>query len=120
MYNIGLPIPPGFAITTFAFKEFLEATGLKEKIMKILKSTDVEDTNQLNEASEKIKELILKEKISDNLIKDIMESYDFMNISHAELKSKNLADIMQSNKKTQPFVAVRSSATAEDALEASF
>ncbi|MAG52807.1 MAG: phosphoenolpyruvate synthase, partial [Nanoarchaeota archaeon] len=76
MYNTGLPIPPGFAVTAQAFGDFLIATSLKDKIIEILKSTDVDNTSQLKENSAKIKNLILKDKMSTELIKDIVEAYD--------------------------------------------
>ena len=121
MYNLGLPIPPGFAVTAQAFGDFLLATGVKDKIMEILKSTDVDNTSQLQENSKKIKELVIQEKMSTELIKDIMEAYEHLNVNEDAIKeSKDPLEITKSNKVTQPFVAVRSSATAEDLPEASF
>ena len=114
MYNSGFPIPPGFAVTAQAFGDFLIATGLKEKIKEILKKTDVNNTKQLTEDAKKIQELILKEKMSSELVKDIMESYENLNVNEERIKkSKDPLEVTQSDK-SKSFVAVRSSATAED------
>ena len=115
MYNAKFPIPSGFAISANAFKDFLTATGLKSKIMKILKNTDVNNTQQLTENSEKVKKLILEEKIPSTLVKEIMESYDNLNVDQEILHkaNKNILEMVRSGRDL-PFVAVRSSATAED------
>ena len=121
MYNAGFPIPPGFAVTAQAFGDFLIATGLKDKIVEILKGTDVDNTKQLQENSKKIKELVLKDKMSTDLIKDIMEAYEHLNVNEDKIKeSKDPLEVTKSLKENLPFVAVRSSATAEDLPEASF
>ena len=120
MYNSGFPIPPGFAVTAQAFGDFLIATGLKDKIKEILDKTDINNTRKLTEDANKIQELILKEKMSSELVKDIMESYDHLNVNEERIKkSKDPLEVTQSDK-TKPFVAVRSSATAEDLPEFSF
>jgi pyruvate, water dikinase len=121
MYNAGFPIPPGFAVTAQAFGDFLIATGLKDKIHEILINTKVDDTKQLQDNAKKIKSLILKEKMSSELMKDIMEAYEDLNIDEESLKkADHVLDIAKGNKQNPPFVAVRSSATAEDLPEASF
>jgi pyruvate, water dikinase len=122
MYNSGFPIPPGFAVTAQAFKEFLESTGIKDEINNILDNTDIEDTRQLQETSKKIKEIILKEKIPSELVKDIMEAYEHLNVNEEKIKaSKDPLEAIKKDKVSEPpFVAVRSSATAEDLPEASF
>ena len=57
MYNINLPVPPGFCITVDAYKKFLQHTGIDEPIYKLLNSLDVENQESLNQASEKIQDL---------------------------------------------------------------
>ncbi|MEM4976858.1 MAG: PEP/pyruvate-binding domain-containing protein, partial [Desulfurococcaceae archaeon] len=41
MIAAGIPVPPGFAVTAYAFKYFLERTGLGEKIYDMLRKLDV-------------------------------------------------------------------------------
>ncbi|TKJ17797.1 hypothetical protein CEE44_04690 [Candidatus Woesearchaeota archaeon B3_Woes] len=90
------PIPDGFVVSAYAFEKFLES--IKKKIMDILDIVDIEDTEKLDKASEEIRSIIMVEDMPEDIKKDIMENY------------KNL----------RGFVAVRSSATAEDLPEASF
>lgn len=107
MINTGLPVPPGFAITAYSYEKFIEETRIAEKIYKIINETvtDPNDPKQYDAASKKIRELIEKTPMP----KDIENA---AKIAYKELSKRlNLKD---------PFVAVRSSATAEDLPDASF
>jgi len=44
MIRAGIPVPPGFATTAEAYREFIVETGIAEKIYKIIEET-VTDTN---------------------------------------------------------------------------
>ncbi|MEM0015434.1 MAG: pyruvate, water dikinase [Saccharolobus sp.] len=99
LVSIGIRVPPGFIITSKAFKYFLEYNNLFDKIRDILLTY----TNS-EEASEKIKQLIKTAKIPEDLSQKILKSYDEL--------SKKIGK--------EPLVAVRSSATAEDIEQASF
>ena len=105
MYNAGLPVPNAFVVTTDAYKYFLEKTGLKEKIFEILRRTDVNNTKQLQENTAKIRELIENAEVPEEIRTKIIEAY------------KKLS---QEFGKEEEYVAVRSSATAEDVPGASF
>jgi pyruvate,water dikinase len=115
MYNIGLPIPPGFFITAQCYKYFIEKTEIKEKINQILSTINIEDTKQLQDKANEIQKLIVETKMPEEVKEQILESYEIMNSE----KAKSAFDIIESGKEF-PFVAVRSSATAEDLPEASF
>jgi len=99
MYNMGLPVPNAFVITTNAYKYFLEKTQIKVAIFDILKKTDIHDSDQLKESSDKILEIIERTKVPTQIKNEILSSY------------KNLSK--EFGKKIE-WVAVRSSATIED------
>jgi len=103
MYNIGLPIPPGFVITAPTYKLFIEKTKIKAKIEKLLEGLNVENNSQLQATAKKIQKLISSTPIPKDMAKDFVNSYEKMN-----------------EEKQEVFVAVRSSATAEDLPGASF
>jgi pyruvate,water dikinase len=107
MISAGLPVPPGFAVTAYAYEKFLEQTRLAEKIYKIIKETitDTNDPKQYDAASKKIRELIEKSSMPEEIENAVKSAYKKLN------KSLKLKDT---------FVAVRSSATAEDLPDASF
>ena len=109
MYNSlskkGVNIPDGFATTSFAFWHFMKKTGLKEKIEEILKDLDVSDIKNLQEKGKKVRDLILKSEIPEDLEKEILKNYHKLSRKYGE----DFTD-----------VAVRTSATAEDLPEASF
>lgn len=101
----GINVPPGFFVTSSAYKEFISVSNLDEKIKEIINSFDVEDSSQLQLKSKEVRNLIENCDVPDNIRKDIEDSYiEFGKI----IGIKN------------PSVAIRSSATAEDLPEASF
>ena len=122
MYNSKLPVPPGFVITTNSYKFFVESTMIQPKILNILKNLDVEDTKKLQETSEQIQEIILDAKMPEEIKKFIVEAYDDMNVDQAISKvvGKDVINTFIKSGRELPFVAVRSSANAEDQGEASF
>ncbi|NIO38250.1 phosphoenolpyruvate synthase [Candidatus Bathyarchaeota archaeon] len=107
MINAGIPIPPGFAITAYAYKKFIEETKISKDIYKTIEDivTDPNNPKQYEEASLKVRELIESTDIPKE-IKDAIKS------SYNELDKR-----LDSSKVS---VAVRSSATAEDLPDASF
>jgi len=107
MIHAGMPVPPGFAVTAYAYEKFLKQTRIAKKIYKIIKETitDSNDPKQYDAASKKIRKLIEKSPVPEEIEKAIKLAYKELN------KRLNLKDT---------FVAVRSSATAEDLPDASF
>ena len=94
-----IPVPPGFVVTTRAYRAFLVATGLEGRIEAMLEGLDVEDDEALQRVSGKVRAAIEQAEMPAQLRSEIERSY-------VELG--------------QGAVAVRSSATAEDLAEASF
>jgi pyruvate,water dikinase len=107
MINAGMPVPPGFAITAFSYEKFINDTKLTEKIYTIINDviTDKNDPKLYDTASKKIRELIESTPIPKDIEAAIKSAYKDLN------KRLNLKET---------FVAVRSSATAEDLPDASF
>ncbi|MCD6235400.1 MAG: phosphoenolpyruvate synthase, partial [Thaumarchaeota archaeon] len=107
MINAGIPVPPGFAISATTYKKFIEETGIAQKIYDILDEviTDPKDPRQYEEASKRIRKLIESTPIPDYIQKAIVEAYKELS------KKTGSKDV---------YVAVRSSATAEDLPGASF
>ncbi len=104
MVRAGFPIPPGFVTTTGAYFKHLEHNNIKNEIAGMLNNLNVDNTEKLNEASEKIKSLIINGKVLDDVRADIIAAYKKLNERSAR----------------ETYVAVRSSASAEDLPTASF
>ncbi|MFP4531006.1 MAG: PEP/pyruvate-binding domain-containing protein, partial [Halodesulfurarchaeum sp.] len=100
MTDAGLPVPPGFVVTADTYRSFIEDTGIDEELFAAV-DVETEDSGALAEAESRAKELILETPVPDHIEEEIMNAY-------ADLDG------------TDPFVAVRSSGTAEDLPEASF
>ncbi|WP_457614787.1 phosphoenolpyruvate synthase [Methanopyrus sp.] len=105
MTQAGLPIPPGFVVLSKAYEEFLEHTGLKERIREILSSYDLSDNDELQRAAEEVQRLIVEAEMPAEIREEIVKAY---------------RELCERVGKEEEFVAVRSSATAEDLPEASF
>ncbi|MCL6414627.1 phosphoenolpyruvate synthase [Aestuariirhabdus sp. Z084] len=101
--NAGVSVPGGFATTADAYREFLENSGLNQRIHDLLDELDVEDVNALADAGAKIRSWIMDQPFQPELEQAIQTAF-----SALQDGNDNLA------------VAVRSSATAEDLPDASF
>ena len=97
----GLPVPPGFHLTTSAYNRFVEENNLQDTIISLAKPEITGKTVSFETAAQRIQELIRKPELSDEMKEEIRQVYK-------SLGGKN------------PAVAVRSSANAEDLPELSF
>jgi len=91
-----VPVPGGFVVSAQAYEKFIEQ--VRDEIFDLLKQIDIEDSAQLDKIAKDIRDIVLKTEIPSEIKQDIEKAYD----------------------KLKGFVAVRSSATAEDLPEASF
>ena len=105
MFKLGLRVPPGFAVTTYAFDTFIERGRVRNEIVRTLSQIPFEDIKALEEAGLQIRDLIESTPIPKNIVKEIKEAY------------KKLGDLCGV---ADLPVAVRSSATSEDLKTASF
>ncbi len=99
MTKAGIPVPPGFVVLTASFDEMLEENKLKLVIAELLKQADPKKTETIDEASKEIRHIIAHAKVPSNVEKEIHSSFEKLDAE---------------------YVAVRSSATAEDASTASW
>ena len=119
IYNLKIEVPPGFVVTAQAYNYFIEKAGIKEKILEFLSKINYEDTKLLDDTTKQIRELIVMSKIPEEMEEEIIEAYSHLDAPDLDLANKTALDIL--NTASEPiFVAVRSSATAEDLAEASF
>ncbi|MBL7206505.1 MAG: hypothetical protein ISS36_02805 [Candidatus Aenigmarchaeota archaeon] len=107
----GLPVPAGFVITTNAFKKFLSANRLDNKIGELLgKSVG----SNLYDIYKEIEELILDAQIPDSLYNEIKNAYEELSVGKEVKELGGLALDLVKAGRNQAFVAVRSSPTNED------
>jgi len=101
--SVGVQVPGGFATTSHAFNEFLELSGINEKMYTLLDNLDVDDIAALGLAGKTIRQWILDTPFQPALEDAIKEAYEKLAASSQGMS-----------------FAVRSSATAEDMPDASF
>ena len=99
MTKAGIPVPPGFIVTSSAYFDFLEKTKTQDKIRSLLEPLDANNSRQLQQIAAEVRQAILDAPMPLALADKIKKAY-------RELGGG--------------LVAVRSSATAEDLPEASF
>ncbi len=99
MTGRGISVPPGFVILTTAFEQFIDSAELHNEIESQLAKVNHHEMETIERASEHIRNLIMTAVMPEAIKKTILHDYH-------ELDA--------------PFVAVRSSATAEDGANASW
>ncbi|HLV07318.1 MAG TPA: PEP/pyruvate-binding domain-containing protein [Croceibacterium sp.] len=97
----GIQVPPGFVVTTGAFEQFLEALEAREPVRAKVSGIDPDDLGAVTKVSEELRRRVIEEPLPSAVEQAIRDAY-------AELSPGE-----------EP-VAVRSSATTEDADDASF
>lgn len=102
LIGAGLPVPPGFVVTAGTYREFIEEAEIDEELFSAV-DVDPEDSAALREAEATARELITETPFPEPVREGILESYREMGEDGEEA-----------------FVAVRSSATAEDLPDSSF
>lgn len=99
--NAGLPVPPGFHVTTVAYQAFVAENNLQPLILETLKNVDLSQPAALEAASASIRDAFARGQMPQAIADAISRAYDELPGDH-------------------PVVAVRSSATAEDLPGLSF
>lgn len=104
MTSAGMPVPPGFAVTTASYDTFIEASGIRDEITSRLARLDADHVVAVDSVSATIRDHITSRPMPADIKADVVSAYE----------------ALQSRFETPVPVAVRSSATAEDLPGASF
>ncbi|PGH26764.1 hypothetical protein AJ80_01528 [Polytolypa hystricis UAMH7299] len=96
----GFPVPPGFSVTTTAYRQFMDSSGLTSKVLTIVNSIDYNSADDVETKTANVREMMMQTPVPLEMVSEITSHY------------AKLGD--------SPYVAVRSSGTAEDLAEASF
>lgn len=99
MTAAAIPVPPGFVILSTAFEQFIKETGIAADIVAVLEKINYRDITAVERASKEIKAMILGKELSSDLAESILSNFQKLNCT---------------------YVAVRSSATAEDSASAAW
>ncbi len=106
MMKAGIPVPPGFVVTTEAYRQFVLETGIAGYIRYVLEEVVVSGKpSEYEKASELIRSKFARTPMPHRIAGEIEEAY------------RRLAKLSGVE---EPLVAVRSSATVEDLPDASF
>lgn len=109
MTQAGIPVPPGFVVLAAGFDRFLHETDLEVDIEAQLKLVKYNEVSTVERASRVIRDMISKSKMPKDLQSLIMNKYK--KLARGEWRGTSGHKF---------YVAVRSSATAEDSSQASW
>jgi len=101
--SLGVSVPNGFATIADAFNQFLDQSGVNQRIYALLDETDIDDIDQLGKAGKQIRQWIIDTPFQPEMEQAVREAYEQLSADDADAS-----------------FAVRSSATAEDMPDASF
>ncbi|PIR04047.1 MAG: hypothetical protein COV59_02575 [Candidatus Magasanikbacteria bacterium CG11_big_fil_rev_8_21_14_0_20_39_34] len=93
MKRSGIPVPNGFILLTSAFELFVQKSGISSDIEKTISGLDYKKLDEIEVASQKIQAMIMQQNFPTILEEELQKAFHSLNAQ---------------------FVAVRSSATAED------
>ena len=96
MLQNNIPVPDGYVVTADTFDHFIKETDLIQEIQAVLDTVDTKAIHTVEDASERIQALIKHAEIPQDIADEVLEQY----------KNHNME-----------YVAVRSSATAEDGAD---
>ena len=117
MCKADIPVPYGFVVTSNAYFDFIKESKIDSLIRDRLKIYQYKDPRSLQETAKYIQKLIIGKPIPEKIAREVTHAY--LNLVINTKKSKSVVQKISSIMK-EPYVAVRSSATAEDLPEASF
>lgn len=104
MTAAGMPVPPGFVVTTACYDAFVAEAGIAEQVTTLLDGLDADNVEEVDRVSAAIREDLCSRPVPDTARRAVVEAY---------------TALMEICGDGAP-VAVRSSATAEDLPDASF
>ena len=104
MTAAGMPVPPGFAVTTDLFDAFIDEAGIRDDIRDLLSRIDAQDVAHVEQVAQQIRDEICSRPVPAELRQQTIDAYESL----------------QARFERPAPVAVRSSATAEDLPDASF
>ncbi|RRJ88273.1 phosphoenolpyruvate synthase [Gulosibacter macacae] len=104
MTAAGMPVPPGFVVTTHQFDDFIAEAGIADDIHQLLDGLDANNVDEVERVAAQIREEITSKPMPLHIREQTIAAYE-------QLQSKFAEPVP---------VAVRSSATAEDLPDASF
>ncbi len=96
----GIPVPPGFVLTAQAYLRAMELGGVRDELQRKVAAANPDSPQELAATADEIRALVRSAGLPDELRREVLDAY------------ARLGDA--------PYVAVRSSATAEDTGSTSF
>jgi pyruvate,water dikinase len=105
LLGASIPVPPGFALGTSAFREFLDEAGLHSTIAAAMARVSPGDVDAIGAASHAISEAMRFAPVPDSVREEVARRYE---------------ELASAAGDAAPPVAVRSSAVGEDSQDATF
>jgi len=96
--RVGLPVPQGFAVTSFAYRSFVEGSGIQGRLDELWRKLNLEDRDGLSRISAEMMQLVRQARIPQDVEEEIaLAAHDLYRKTHGKAR-----------------VSIRSSAIGED------
>jgi len=81
--KLGLPVPEGFAISAWAYKQFVESNNLQERITECLENLNIRSSDDLISCGERLRQMVLECDVPDEISSAILESCKYFKENNA-------------------------------------
>ena len=76
--NLGIRIPGGYVITVAAYKEFIAYNFLEDQIKSIIRSTNLDNLDELRQCGQKVRRMVAAGVFPQNIVDDITKHSHFI------------------------------------------
>jgi pyruvate,water dikinase len=120
LHNNKFPVPQGFVVTFEAFFDFINNSGMSDRIESIIETIDMENFYEVLKRSKEIRDLIESFEIPKKIQEEIIEAYEILGYEKISTRgvSQDALNILK-NSREPIFAAVRSS-VVDNLKESSF
>lgn len=105
--GMGVSVPNGFATTADAFNQFLDQSGVNQRIYELLDKTDIDDVTQLAKAGAQIRQWIIDTPFQPELENAIREAYAQLSADDENASLRCAPPLLQKICRTLPLPVSR-------------
>ncbi|GAA3309845.1 PEP/pyruvate-binding domain-containing protein [Arthrobacter ramosus] len=120
LVRAGLPVPPGFVLSTGAYEAFVDANGIQARIQELAALHSEATPQDYEDASAAIRDLFTGGTMPAAIAYELAAAYEGLRADDVDDRAADVDARDDVDRDAGVPVAVRSSATAEDLASASF
>lgn len=95
LIRMGLPVPPGFAVSAYAQKLFFERSGLEDFVREQVRRSHIRDLESMREAGEAVRQRIMSRPLPPELSQALLEELERLGAARVAVRSSALQEDSQ-------------------------